>query len=172
MGNPPYNPPPLRDLAKTEIHWQLNLTERMIESPIGVKSILSRPPYGIDHQPEYAEEVAQLPIAQDMGYLIIGQKIDAHDWRQVDGQQIPTQEIVDNVARQAGAGNIVLFHDGGGERAHTVEALPQVIGILRQQGFHFVSVPDLIGKTRAQVMMPLSPEEKLEARADGFIFGI
>jgi len=107
-----------------------------------------------------------------MGYLIIGQKIDAHDWRQVDGQQIPAQEIVDNVVRQAGMGNIVLFHDGGGERAHTVAALPQVIDKLREEGYQFVSVPDLIGKTRAQVMMPLSPEEKLEARADGFIFGI
>jgi cellulose synthase/poly-beta-1,6-N-acetylglucosamine synthase-like glycosyltransferase/peptidoglycan/xylan/chitin deacetylase (PgdA/CDA1 family) len=172
IGNHTYTHPSFDDISKTELHWQLNLTERLIESTIGVKSILFRPPYGIDHQPEYAEEVAQLPLAQDMGYLIIGQKIDAHDWRQVDGQQIPAQEIVDNVVRQAGAGNIVLFHDGGGERAHTVEALPEVIDILRQKGYQFVSVPDLIGKTRAQVMMPLSPEEKLEARADGFIFGI
>src|SRR5260370_42439598 len=159
MGNPPYNPPPLRDLAKTEIHWQLNLTERMIESPIGVKSILSGPVYGIDLQPEYAEEVAQLPIAQDMGYLIIGQKIDAHDWRQVDGKQIPAQEIVDNVVRQAGMGNIILFHDGGGERANTVAALPQVIDKLREEGYQFVSVPDLIGKTPTQVIMPLAPQQ-------------
>src|SRR6266851_1948685 len=113
IGNHTYTHPSFDDISKTELHWQLNLTERLIESTIGVKSILFRPPYGIDHQPEYAEEVAQLPLAQDMGYLIIGQKIDAHDWRQVDGQQIPAQE-----------------------------------------------------------MMPLSPEEKLEARADGFIFGI
>src|SRR6202011_2446983 len=35
-----------------------------------------------------------------------------------------------------------------------------------------VSVSNLIGKTRAEVMMPLSPTERLEARADGFIFGI
>src|SRR5216683_2219842 len=117
IGNHTYTHPSFDDISKTELHWQLNLTERLIESTIGVKSILFRPPYGIDHQPEYAEEVAQLPLAQDMGYLIIGQKIDAHDWRQVDGQQIPAQEIVDNVVRQAGAGNIVLFHDGGGERA-------------------------------------------------------
>src|ERR1700730_3075330 len=172
IGNHTYTHPSFDDISKTEIHWQLNLTQRLIESTIGVKSILFRPPYGIDHQPEYAEEVAQLPVAQEMGYLIIGQKIDAHDWRQVDGKQIPAQEIVDNVVRQAGMGNIVLFHDGGGDRSHTVAALPQVIDTLRQQGYQFVSVPDLIGKTRAQVMMPLSAEEKLEARADGFIFGI
>src|SRR6267378_4364153 len=172
IGNHTYTHPPFDDITKTEIHWQLNLTQRLIESTIGVKSILFRPPYGIDHQPEYAEEVAQLPLAQDMGYLIIGQKIDAHDWRQVDGKQISAQEIVDNVLRQAGMGNIILFHDGGGERANTVAALPQVIDKLREEGYQFVSVPDLIGKTRAEVMMPLSAEEKLEARADGFIFGI
>src|SRR5258708_15972344 len=69
-------------------------------------------------------------------------------------------------------GNIVLFHDGGGERANTVAPLPLVIDKLREEGYQFVYVPDLIGKKRADVMMPLSAEEKLEARADGFIFGI
>src|SRR6202171_1284480 len=172
IGNHTYTHPSFDDISKTEIHWQLNLTQRLIESTIGVKSILFRPPYGIDHQPEYAEEVAQLPLAQDMGYLIVGQKIDAHDWRQVDGKQIPAQEIVDNVVRQAAMGNIVLFHDGGGERGNTVAALPQVIDKLREEGYQFVSVPDLLGKKRAEVMMPLSSQEKLEARADSFIFGI
>jgi cellulose synthase/poly-beta-1,6-N-acetylglucosamine synthase-like glycosyltransferase len=50
--------------------------------------------------------------------------------------------------------------------------LPQLIDKLREEGYQFVSVPDLIGKKRAEVMMPLSMEEKVEARADGFIFGI
>ena len=172
IGNHTYTHPAFDDIKKAEIHWELNLTQRLLESTIGAKSILFRPPYGIDHQPEYAEEVAQLPIAQDMGYLIIGQKIDAHDWRQVDGKQISAQEITGNVMRQVGNGNIILFHDGGGERANTVAALPAIIDTLRQQGYQLVSVADLLGKTRAQVLMPLSTEEKLEARADGFIFGI
>jgi cellulose synthase/poly-beta-1,6-N-acetylglucosamine synthase-like glycosyltransferase/spore germination protein YaaH/peptidoglycan/xylan/chitin deacetylase (PgdA/CDA1 family) len=172
IGNHTYTHPSFDDISKTELHWQLNLTQRLIESTIGVKSIFFRPPYGIDHQPEYAEEVSELPIAQDMGYLIIGQKIDPHDWRQVDGQQVPAEEIVQNVLRQSDKGNIVLFHDGGGDRSHTVEALPQVIDSLRNEGYQLVSVSDLLGKTRAEVMMPLKPEEKVEARADGFIFGI
>src|SRR5216684_2960791 len=158
IGNHTYTHPPFDDITKTEIHWQLNLTGQVVGSTIGVKSILFRPPYGIDHQPEYAEEVAQLPLAQDMGYLIIGQKIDAHDWRQVDGKQIPAQEIVDNVLRQAQMGNIILFHDGGGERANTVAALPQVIDKLREEGYQFVSVPDLIEKLRPDhLVMPNPP---------------
>ena len=172
IGNHTYTHPNFEDISHTQLRWELNLTQRLIESTLGVKTILFRPPYGIDHQPEYAEEVAQLPLAQDMGYLIVGQKIDPHDWRQPDGKQVAAQEIVNNVLNQAGDGNIILFHDGGGDRSQTVLALPQVIDKLRAEGYEFVSVTDLIGKTRAQVMMPLSPEEKLEARADGFIFAI
>jgi cellulose synthase/poly-beta-1,6-N-acetylglucosamine synthase-like glycosyltransferase/peptidoglycan/xylan/chitin deacetylase (PgdA/CDA1 family)/spore germination protein YaaH len=172
IGNHTYTHPNFDDITKTQIRWELNLTQRLIESTLGVKSILFRPPFGIDHQPEYAEEVAQLPVAQDMGYLIVGQKIDPHDWQQHDGKPIPAQEIVDATLRQADEGNIVLFHDGGGDRSQTVAALPQIIDALRQRGYQFVSVPDLIGKTRAEVMMPLSTEERLEAQADGFIFGI
>jgi cellulose synthase/poly-beta-1,6-N-acetylglucosamine synthase-like glycosyltransferase/peptidoglycan/xylan/chitin deacetylase (PgdA/CDA1 family)/spore germination protein YaaH len=172
IGNHTYTHPNFDEITKTQIRWELNLTQRLIESTIGVKSILFRPPFGIDHEPEYAEEVAQLPIAQDMGYLIVGQKIDPHDWQQRDGKQIPAQEIVDGVMRQAEEGNIVLFHDGGGDRTQTVLALPRIIDALRAQGYEFVSVPDLIGKTRAEVMMPLSTSEQLQARADGFIFGM
>jgi cellulose synthase/poly-beta-1,6-N-acetylglucosamine synthase-like glycosyltransferase/peptidoglycan/xylan/chitin deacetylase (PgdA/CDA1 family) len=170
IGNHTFTHPKFDDITRTEIRWQLNLTERLIESTLGVKSILFRPPYGIDHQPEYAEEVAQLPYAQEMGYLIIGQRIDPDDWRLRDGKPAPASEIVDSVLRQADKGNIVLLHDGGGDRSQTVAALPQIIDKLRAQGYQFVSVSDLIGKTRAQVMLPLSPEERFEARADGFIF--
>src|SRR6266436_1529700 len=172
IGNHTYTHPPFDDITKTEIHWQLNLTQRLIESTIGVKSILFRPPYGIDHQPEYAEEVAQLPLAQEIGYLIVGQRIDPDDWSLRGGKSIPAKEIVDSVLRQADNGNIILLHDGGGDRTQTFAALPQIIDALRAKGYQLVSVSDLIGKTRAEVMPLLSPEERFEARADGFIFGI
>lgn len=172
VGNHTYTHPSFDDLSHTQLRWELNLTQRLIESTLGVKSTLFRPPYGIDHQPEYASEVAQLPAVQQMGYLIIGQKIDAHDWKQLNGKQVPEQEIVNNVVQDAGKGNIILFHDGGGDRSQTVAALPKIIDTLRSQGYEFVSVPDLIGKTRAEVMLPLSKEEQFEAHADGFIFGI
>ena len=172
IGNHTYTHPAWDEISKTQARWELNLTQRLIESTLGVKTILFRPPYGIDHQPEYAEEVSQLPFAQDMGYLIIGQKIDPHDWQLVNGKPYPAKDIVDEVVQQANDGNIILFHDGGGDRSQTILALPQVIETLRGKGYTFVSVTDLLGKTRAQVMLPLSTQEQLEARADGFIFGL
>ncbi len=173
IGNHTFTHPKFDDnITRTEIRWQLNLTERLIESTLGVKSILFRPPYGIDHQPEYAEEVAQLPYPQELGYLIVGQRIDPDDWSLRDGKPIPAQEIVDSVLRQTDKGNIILLHDGGGDRSQTLAALPQIIDALLAQGYQFVSVSDLIGKTRAEVMVPLSTEERLEARVDGIIFSL
>src|SRR5271163_690494 len=173
IGNHTFTHPQFDQITKTELRWQLNLTQRLIESTLGAKTILFRPPYGIDHQPEYAEEVALLPVAQDMGYLIVGQRIDPDDWSSPDGKnQMPASDIVQNVLRQVDKGNIILLHDGGGERAQTVAALPLIIDALRARGYQFVSIGDLIGKTKAEVMLPLSAQERFEARADGFIFTI
>src|SRR5437762_852424 len=175
IGNHTYSHPDWENpnLSPTQIRWELNLTERLIESVLGVKSLLFRPPYGIDHQPEFAEEVARLPLAQEMGYIIIGQKVDPDDWSQLGpGVPLPAAKIVENVLHEAPKGNIILLHDGGGDRSQTVAALPQLIDALRAERYEFVSVPDLLGRTRAQVMLPLSPEEQFEARANGFIFGI
>jgi peptidoglycan-N-acetylglucosamine deacetylase len=173
IGNHTFTHPNFDDISRTQIKWELNLTQRLIESTLGVKSILFRPPYGIDHQPEYAEEVAQLPFPQELGYLIVGQRVDPDDWRMAENKpQRPAQEIADDVIRQANNGNIVLLHDGGGDRAETVEAIPLIIDQLRAKGYEFVSVSELIGKTRADVMVPLTFRERLAARADGFIFSI
>ena len=43
---------------------------------------------------------------------------------------------------------------------------------LRAKGYQFVSVSDLLGQTRAQVMPPLSHAEWLLVRADAFIFDV
>jgi peptidoglycan-N-acetylglucosamine deacetylase len=175
IGNHTYTHPDWESLQlkPSQIRWELNLTERLIESVVGAKPLMFRPPYGIDHQPEFAEEVSHLPMAQEMGYIIIGQKVDPHDWSQLStGVPLPAATIVENALREAPEGNILLLHDGGGDRSQTVLALPQLIDALRAEGYEFVPVSDLIRKTRAQVMLPLSRQEQLEARADGLIFGI
>ena len=173
IGNHTFTHPKFDEVSRTQLKWELNLTQRLIESTLGAKSLLFRPPYGIDHQPEYAEEVAQLPYPQEMGYIIVGQRIDPDDWRMTDAKaQRPAQEIADDVLRQANMGNIVLLHDGGGEREQTVLALPLIIDELRAKGYQFTSVADLLGQNRAAVMVPLTFRERLSAHADGLIFSI
>ncbi len=175
IGNHTYTHPRWNEISKTQIDVELNVTERLLNSTLGVNSLLFRPPYGIDHQPETADEVAQLPAAQAMGYLIVGARIDPHDWGEPGGiPPAPAATIVKRVLDQASAnaGNIVLLHDGGGDRTQTVLALPGIIDGLRAAGFRIVPVAELVGQTRAQLMPALSARERLLARADGLIFSM
>jgi len=160
-------------LPPAQIELELNLNERLLASTLGIKTLFFRPPYGIDHQPETADEVELLPIPLSMGYMLVGAQIDPHDWGEVGGvPPPPAQKIVDSVMEQvrAGKGNIVLMHDGGGDRSHTIAALPMVIDELRAAGYTLVPISDLLGETRAQVMPQLSFRERLVARTDGLIF--
>jgi cellulose synthase/poly-beta-1,6-N-acetylglucosamine synthase-like glycosyltransferase/peptidoglycan/xylan/chitin deacetylase (PgdA/CDA1 family) len=175
VGNHTFTHPDFETISKSQLQIELNLTELLLESNLGVKTTLFRPPYGIDHQPETASEIQMLPIPQAMGYIIVGAQIDPHDWGEGDGQppapaNILVQRVLADVAK--GRGNIILNHDGGGDRTQTVLELPQVIDQLRAKGYEFVSVSDLLNQTRAQVMPPLSHEEWLLVRADAFIFEI
>jgi cellulose synthase/poly-beta-1,6-N-acetylglucosamine synthase-like glycosyltransferase/spore germination protein YaaH/peptidoglycan/xylan/chitin deacetylase (PgdA/CDA1 family) len=175
IGNHTYTHPHFDEISRLQLRTELNVTERLLESSLGIKTLLFRPPYGIDHQPETAAEVALLPIPQQMGYLIVGARIDPDDWGEPGGgPPAPAETLVERVVAQAtpGKGNIILLHDGGGDRSHTVAALPVIIDRLRQQGFEFVLVSDLVGETRAEVMPRLTRNEQLVARADAFIFDL
>jgi peptidoglycan-N-acetylglucosamine deacetylase len=174
IGNHTYTHPAFTpNLSATQIELELNLNERLLASTLGIKTQLFRPPYGIDHQPETADEVQMLPIPISMGYMLVGAQIDPHDWGEAGGiAPPPAQTIVDRVMQQAqsGIGNIVLLHDGGGDRSHTIAALPMIIDQLRAAGYELVPVSELVGETRAEVMPELNFRERLVAKTDGLIF--
>ncbi len=73
--------------------------------------------------------------------------------------------IVHSVITQAasGAGNVILLHDGGGDRTQTIAALPLIIQQLRARGYQLVTVSDLIGLSRDQVMPVIPPGERFLA---------
>ncbi len=54
--------------------------------------------------------------------------------------------------------NIVLLHDGGGDRSETVAALPVIVDRLRAEGYTFVPASNLIKLTREEAMphLPLT----------------
>jgi len=45
-------------------------------------------------------------------------------------------------------GSVVLLHDAGGDRSHTVAALPEIITRLRAKGYTFISIAQLRGLSR------------------------
>jgi peptidoglycan/xylan/chitin deacetylase (PgdA/CDA1 family) len=52
--------------------------------------------------------------------------------------------LINNIFREAKPGGIVLMHDGGGDRSHTIKALPEIISKFRKQGYEFVTIPELL----------------------------
>ncbi|MFE6834724.1 polysaccharide deacetylase family protein [Streptomyces sp. NPDC057705] len=68
-------------------------------------------------------------IAALHGMRPLGWNVDTKDFGKPG-----TAAIVDAVKREIGNGPTVLFHDGGGNRAQTVDALDQVLDWLEEQG--------------------------------------
>jgi peptidoglycan/xylan/chitin deacetylase (PgdA/CDA1 family) len=52
--------------------------------------------------------------------------------------------IVSRTLFYARNGAILLLHDGGGNRAQTVAALPIIIATLKSRGFKFVTIQQLV----------------------------
>src|SRR5215813_7186182 len=115
------------------------------------------------------DEVKPLELTQDMGYITVGDKIDPSDWSLTPRNS--AEDIAENVFKNLDKGNVVLLHDGGGERAQTVKALPLIIDGIRARGYEIVPVSTLIGQTRAQVMPALTTDREFwAARIDNLAF--
>ncbi len=61
----------------------------------------------------------------------------------LDGSRPGVDAIVQRIL-SVQPGQIVLMHDGGGERNQTVEALRIALPQLREQGYRFVTVDELL----------------------------
>lgn len=48
-------------------------------------------------------------------------------------------------------GNIILFHDGGGNRKQTVEALKEILPELQKQNYKFVTISELLRVANVKV---------------------
>ena len=155
---------------------ELNLTEQLFASRLGIRSILFRPPYSIDAEPDTEDQVRPLETTQDMGYITIGDKIDPNDWR--DNPRHSADQIVADVLSHLPpcapgdirCGNIILLHDGGGNREQTVLALPRIIAGAREKGLQIVPLYQLLGRTRAEVMPPIPSNQRWIARLNLFGF--
>ena len=177
IGNHTFTHPDISEISNTQVDLQLNLTESLFGSKLGVRPIYFRPPYSIDQEPDTNDQAAPVDrIQTNLGYIIIGNKIDTNDWDE-HPRKTP-QEITDSVLQQIAEmeihhdrrGSIILMHDGGGDRSPTVAALPVLISALRARGYEIVPVSQLLGRTRAEVMPSLTPHQQWQAYVDSVAF--
>lgn len=136
IGNHSYSHPLMTKLTLPAFEQQVKDAERVIEEIIGYKPRFYRPPFG-----EINEE--QLKWAGDHGYLVVNWDVDSNDWRGLNAK-----DVYNNVMSAVRPGSIVLHHAGGSKQngylQGTLKALPSIIKQLKQQRYHFVTVPELL----------------------------
>ena len=112
--------------------YEVANTTDIIYKTTGIKTSLFRPPGG-----NMRNGVAA--YAKSNKYAVIMWSSDSMDYSRPG---VP--RLINNIFREAKPGGIVLMHDGGGDRSHTVKALPEIISKFRKQGYEFVTVPELL----------------------------
>ena len=121
--------PYMSTLSKTKMQEELKSYSLAIERLTGQKVTLFRPPYGDYNNTliECCEELGLYPIQWD---------VDSLDWK-----NLSATEIAMRVINGAKNGSIILCHNNG---LHTAEALPVIFSTLKNRGFTFVPISELI----------------------------
>jgi len=133
---------------------EIERTSDLIYETTGVRTFLFRPPGGVLHNgpPDYAK---------NNKYVVVMWSSLAQEFN----KRASSRTLVNDVLHSAKSGGIVLLHDGGGNHHKTVEALPQIIDGLRQRGYRFVTVPQLLEMQDKEQAVTTATKPKLSTGA-------
>lgn len=132
IANHTYTHPLKTTLPKLEI--ELKQTDDLIFSITGYHPELFRPVEG-----QYTDQLIQNVVKKGYQVVMWSWHQDTEDWKSPG-----VHRIEKTVLNGVEPGNIILFHDGGGDRSQTVKALEKIIEKLQKQGYEFVTVSELI----------------------------
>ncbi|RKQ32271.1 polysaccharide deacetylase family sporulation protein PdaB [Oceanobacillus halophilus] len=90
----------------------------------------------------FDDEILQL--AKDMNFQVIHWNINPNDWKNPG-----TQVIVDNIMKNTKNGDIILMHASDSVK-QTANALETILPGLKNKGFDFVSVTELVNQAHAE----------------------
>jgi peptidoglycan/xylan/chitin deacetylase (PgdA/CDA1 family) len=122
-------------LSTSQVEHEVTIPKKNIETITEQRITLFRPPHGIIGPWETWQ-------VRKQNLTITIWSLDSKDWQLLDKDKI-VQRVVDH----AKPGAIILMHDGGGTtRQPTVDALPDIINQLKNEGYSFVTVSELMDK--------------------------
>ncbi|GGY97333.1 polysaccharide deacetylase family protein [Streptomyces poonensis] len=128
LGNHSYSHvQPFAALPAAAVAREMGETQRVVTGETGVRPTLFRAPAG-----GWSRSV--LAASRHHGLTPVDWTVDPKDWREP-----PADRIAQRVAR-ARPGDIVLCHDGGGDRSRTVQALDLALTRLRERGTLFTAL--------------------------------
>jgi peptidoglycan-N-acetylglucosamine deacetylase len=128
LGNHSWSHPELPKLSVDQIAGEIDRTNEAIRQATGVKPSILRPPYG-------AVNGVVLEQIRARGMSSILWSVDTRDWADRNSQIVCSRAV-------AGAhpGAVILMHD---IHQTSVNAVPCILGSLKQQGYSFVTVQRL-----------------------------
>ena len=123
----------LTRLDAAQVRHEITSSIKIVKQTTGKKPKLMRPPYGETNK-TVAAEAKRAKVAQILW------NVDTLDWKTRS-----TKKTVAAALKQTRRGSILLLHD---IHATSVAAVPGIIEGLRKKGYTFVTVSQLLGKTK------------------------
>jgi peptidoglycan/xylan/chitin deacetylase (PgdA/CDA1 family) len=138
IGNHTFTHPNLIFCSPAQMRMQVEECTRALQDHVGEHTALFRPPFG-------GRRPSVLRLAREMGYAPVLWSVTAYDWN-----PDPPEKIEANVARQVRGGDVILLHDGGhlhmgADRSATITATDHLIRRYKDQGYEFVTIPQMMG---------------------------
>jgi peptidoglycan/xylan/chitin deacetylase (PgdA/CDA1 family) len=139
VGNHTFSHPNLVFASALQTRTQLQDCTRALTDAVGEHSPLFRPPFG-------GRRPSTLRIARALGLEPVMWNITGWDWK---GK--PAEFVEGKVRQQIRGGDVILLHDGdhkafGADRSQTVIATDRLIARYKNEGYEFVTVPEMMEK--------------------------
>jgi peptidoglycan-N-acetylglucosamine deacetylase len=125
VGNHTWSHRRLTGLADGQLAAEVDPTSAAIQRATGAPVRCLRPPYA-------TVDAASAARVRALGLRLVLWDIDTRDWLRPGAGA-----IAGRVLGRVRAGDVVLLHDGGGDRSQTVAALEQLLAALTARGFRF-----------------------------------
>ncbi|MGY1583698.1 bifunctional polysaccharide deacetylase/glycosyltransferase family 2 protein [Streptomyces sp. MN13] len=127
--------------SEARVNREMQQTQLALAGAAGITTTLFRAPYSskTDAIDDYSWQVYEQ--LGEQGYTSVFIDTDSEDWKRPG-----VSKIVAWATPEDGEGASVLFHDAGGERSQTIEALPKYIEKMRAKGYTFTTVSGAMGQ--------------------------
>ncbi|MFD8224551.1 bifunctional polysaccharide deacetylase/glycosyltransferase family 2 protein [Streptomyces massasporeus] len=131
--------------SEARVRREMEQTQLALAGAAGITTTLFRAPYSsqTDAIDNYSWPVYE-KLGQD-GYTSVFVDTDSDDWKRPG-----VSKIVQWATPKKNKGASVLFHDAGGERTQTIEALPRYIEKMRAKGYTFTTISGALEKQQGQ----------------------
>jgi peptidoglycan-N-acetylglucosamine deacetylase len=136
IGNHTYSHPRLPFKTRQVIEHEFTQAQEVIVSETGVAPMVLRPPYGLRWS-------GMKVVQQKLSLLNVLWTVIANDWKW------RATRIAERVLGYSSPGGIICLHDGRGvhpapDISQTVAAVRQIVPVLKDQGYEFETVSDLL----------------------------